>query len=172
MWVVDDRMRPVPLGVAGELCIGGPLLSRGYLNRAGLSAERFVADPFGHDGARLYRTGDLVRWNAQGQLEYLGRVDHQVKIRGLRIELGEVQAQLLALDDVREAVVVAGEGPAGTRLLAYVSSRRRRPPGEQGVRERPAPGPPPHMVPGALLVPDPLPQKAHRKPGPPAPPPV
>ncbi|SFA91721.1 non-ribosomal peptide synthase domain TIGR01720/amino acid adenylation domain-containing protein [Delftia tsuruhatensis] len=163
MWVVDDRMRPVPLGVAGELCIGGPLLSRGYLNRAGLSAERFVADPFGRDGARLYRTGDLVRWNAQGQLEYLGRVDHQVKIRGLRIELGEVQAQLLALDDVREAVVVAGEGPAGTRLLAYVSARSGRTLDEQEMRERLATVLPDYMVPGAIMVLDQLPQNANGK---------
>ncbi|MDH1459526.1 non-ribosomal peptide synthase/polyketide synthase [Delftia tsuruhatensis] len=163
MWVVDDRMRPVPLGVAGELCIGGPLLSRGYLNRAGLSAERFVADPFGHDGARLYRTGDLVRWNAQGQLEYLGRVDHQVKIRGLRIELGEVQSQLLALDDVREAVVVAGEGPAGTRLLAYVSARSGRTLDGQEMRERLATVLPDYMVPGAIMVLDQLPQNANGK---------
>ncbi|EPD36066.1 hypothetical protein HMPREF9702_05688, partial [Delftia acidovorans CCUG 15835] len=163
MWVVDDRMRPVPLGVAGELCIGGPLLSRGYLNRAGLSAERFVADPFGHDGARLYRTGDLVRWNGEGQIEYLGRVDHQVKIRGLRIELGEVQAQLLALDDVREAVVVAGEGPAGTRLLAYVSARSGRTLDGQEMRERLATVLPDYMVPGAIMVLDQLPQNANGK---------
>src|SRR5256885_16272847 len=110
MWVVDDRMRPVPLGVAGELCIGGPLLSRGYLNRAGLSAERFVADPFGHDGARLYRTGDLVRWNAQGQLEYLGRVDHQVKIRGLGIVLGEGKRKMLGLEGLGRAADVAAAG--------------------------------------------------------------
>ncbi|WP_418515016.1 non-ribosomal peptide synthase/polyketide synthase [Delftia sp. PS-11] len=163
MRVVDDLMRPVPLGVAGELCIGGPLLSRGYLNRAGLSAERFVADPFGQDGARLYRTGDRVRWNSLGQIEYLGRVDHQVKIRGLRIELGEVQAQLLALPDVSEAVVVASEGPSGTRLLAYVSARSGRELVVPEMRARLAEVLPDYMVPGAIMVLDRLPQNASGK---------
>ncbi|OWQ90692.1 hypothetical protein CDN99_10915 [Roseateles aquatilis] len=123
MRVVDTDMNLAPPGAAGELCIGGELLARGYWRRPGLSAERFVADPFDGDGGRLYRTGDLVRWNRRGELVYLGRIDHQVKIRGFRIELGEVEAQLLAQPEVREAVVVADTTPDGARLLAYVSTK-------------------------------------------------
>ncbi|MGG5292453.1 AMP-binding protein, partial [Pseudomonas shirazensis] len=113
--VLDDDLEPLPLGVAGELYIGGEGLARGYHDRPGLSAERFVADPFG-SGARLYRTGDLVRRRADGALEYLGRIDQQVKVRGFRIELGEIEACLLAEPGVREAAVVARQG----QLIGYV----------------------------------------------------
>ncbi|MDV2098161.1 non-ribosomal peptide synthetase, partial [Serratia marcescens] len=113
LYVLDAQLSVCPLGVAGELYIGGPLLARAYQNRAELTAERFVADPFSQQGARLYRTGDRVCWNEAGQLEYLGRLDHQVKVRGFRIELGEVESQLLSLEGVREAVVVARSGPQG-----------------------------------------------------------
>src|SRR5215208_932476 len=124
LYVVDAWMEPVPIGVTGELYIGGAGVARGYMGDAGLTADRFVPDPWsGHVGARLYRTGDLVRWRADGRLEYLGRSDQQVKIRGHRIELGEVEAALNEHELVRAGVVVAraGAGPgADQQLIAYI----------------------------------------------------
>lgn len=120
--VLDGWLRPVPIGSVGELYLGGAQVADGYLGRMGLTASRFVADPTGEDGGRLYRTGDLVRWNAQGELEYLGRSDDQVKIRGFRIELDEVRAAIEEHPAVTGAVVVAREHPAGGRFLAaYVT---------------------------------------------------
>ncbi|NRA56462.1 MAG: amino acid adenylation domain-containing protein, partial [Gammaproteobacteria bacterium] len=119
-YILDDNLQPVPQGVVSELYVGGAGLSRGYYKRADLTAERFIADPFNESGGRLYRTGDLARYQADGTIEYVGRIDHQVKIRGFRIELGEIESQLQSNDAIRDAVVLAQEGNGGQQLVAYV----------------------------------------------------
>ncbi|WP_219267618.1 non-ribosomal peptide synthetase [Pseudomonas sp. Xaverov 259] len=119
-YVLDSQLNLQPIGVAGELYLGGEGVARGYLERPALTAERFVPDPFGKPGSRVYRSGDLTRGRADGVVDYLGRVDHQVKIRGFRIELGEIEARLREQDSVGETVVVAQEGPNGKQLVAYV----------------------------------------------------
>ncbi|SEO65898.1 amino acid adenylation domain-containing protein, partial [Duganella sp. CF517] len=161
--VLDPALQAAPIGVPGELYIAGAGLARGYLHRPGLSAERFVADPFGGDGGRLYRTGDLVRWTGAGQLEYLGRLDHQVKIRGFRIELGEVETELLAQPEVREAVVVALGGAGGVRLAAYVAMTAGQVVSVGELRERLARALPDYMVPSAIVVLESLPLNVNGK---------
>jgi amino acid adenylation domain-containing protein/non-ribosomal peptide synthase protein (TIGR01720 family) len=120
--VLDSDFNPLPSGVPGELWIGGIGLARGYLGRPGLTAERFVADPLGEPGARLYRTGDLARWTGDGVLEYLGRLDQQVKLRGFRVEPEEIEACLLALEGVDQAVVLVRETASGPQLIGYFSA--------------------------------------------------
>jgi amino acid adenylation domain-containing protein len=121
VYVLDAALEAVPVGVAGELCIGGEGQARGYLNRAELTAECFVPDPHSRRGGqRMYRTGDLARWKAEGSLEFLGRIDHQVKIRGYRIEMGEIESGLMQQDGIDQAVVVVHGSAADQRLVAYV----------------------------------------------------
>ncbi len=150
----------MPLGVEGELYIGGEGVAKGYLNREDLTLEKFVADPFGSDPlARLYRTGDLVRWRADGNLEYLGRNDAQVKIRGFRVELGEIEARLAEHPEVKEAVVLCREEvPGDKRLVAYVTVQQ---PGAvleiESLRDHLQGALPEYMVPAAYVQLDVLP---------------
>ncbi|MDE1376928.1 AMP-binding protein, partial [Bacillus licheniformis] len=120
-YIVNSRGRLQPMGVIGELCVGGDGLARGYFGRPELTKEKFVPNPF-TPGERMYRTGDLARWLKDGSIEYIGRMDDQVKIRGYRIELGEIEAALRQIDGVKEAAVIVRTGPSGHKeLLAYMS---------------------------------------------------
>jgi amino acid adenylation domain-containing protein/thioester reductase-like protein len=158
VYVLDDGLQPVPAGVAGELNIAGPCLARGYLNHPALTAERFVADPFGPPGDRMYRTGDLARWRDGGTLEFLGRADHQVKIRGFRIELGEIETALTEHPDVAQAVVIArDEMQEERRLVAYVVPAAFDGPGPADLRRHLARSLPDHMLPAAFVMLDRLP---------------
>jgi acyl-coenzyme A synthetase/AMP-(fatty) acid ligase/acyl carrier protein len=158
-YVLDAKMQPVPIGVPGELYIGGPGLARGYLRRPELTAEKFVANPFSDEvGARLYKTGDLVRYLADGNLVYLGRIDHQVKLRGYRIELGEIESTLRRHAGVRESVVVLREdAPEQKRLAAYVVAAGPSRPSARELRAFLRKMLPDYMVPSAFVVLDKLP---------------
>ncbi|WAJ47599.1 amino acid adenylation domain-containing protein [Mycobacterium sp. Aquia_216] len=158
--VLDARLDPAPVGVVGELYLAGLALARGYVGRADLTAERFVANPYGGAGARMYRTGDLVCWGADGQLRYLGRADGQVKIRGHRIEPGEVQAALAALEGVNAAVVTTREDrPGDKRLVGYITGTADPAQTRTQLGDRL----PAYMVPSAVVVIDALPLTANGK---------
>ncbi|MEU9507475.1 amino acid adenylation domain-containing protein [Micromonospora sp. NPDC048170] len=162
-YVLDDELRPVPEGVPGQLYLGGPGLARGYAGRPALTAQRFVPDPFGADGSRLYDTGDVVRWRTGGVLEFLGRIDSQVKISGFRIEPGEVENTLLDHPAVAGTAVVV-DGAAGRRLVAYVvPAAGRAEPSATELRAWLAERLPPYLVPAAYVSLAALPLTEHGK---------
>ncbi|WP_236040094.1 AMP-binding enzyme, partial [Pseudomonas ogarae] len=163
-YLLDADLQPVPQGVSAELYLSGAGITRGYLGRAAMTAEKYVPNPFSTTGERLYRTGDLSRYRVDGVLEYQGRIDHQVKIRGFRIELGEIEARLLQQPLVRDVAVLAQDAPGGQQLVAYVvgpvlsldASEAQRALREQlkaGLREHL----PDYMIPAHLLFLDQLP---------------
>jgi len=164
-YVLGPEGNPMPCGAVGELYIGGEGVVRGYRNRPDLTRERFVPDPFGPDPeARLYRTGDLVRWREDGRLDFVGRVDHQVKVRGHRVELGEIEALLELHPAVQEAVVLAREDEEGDqRLVAYLVPRPGAPPASQALREHLREKLPEFMVPAHFVALDAFPQTPNRK---------
>ncbi|HVV73495.1 MAG TPA: amino acid adenylation domain-containing protein, partial [Verrucomicrobiae bacterium] len=152
LYLVDDDLRPGPAGVPGEICVGGAGVARGYLNRPDLTSRRFVADPFSDEpNARMYRSGDLAQINTEGEMEYLGRMDHQVKIRGFRVELGEIESALNRHPSIRESVVVAQAGNIGDkRLVAYLVAGPQ-PPTVTELREYLGQKVPDYMVPAVFM---------------------
>ncbi|MCP5425259.1 MAG: amino acid adenylation domain-containing protein [Gammaproteobacteria bacterium] len=163
-YVLNAQLEPVPIGVPGELYLSGAGLARGYLNRPALTSERFVADPYAPTaGSRMYRTGDLVKWQADGALEFLGRVDQQVKVRGFRIEPGEIQAVLLAHEAVAQAAVIARDEPGGTQLVGYVVASGKAEADTAVLRRYLQTQLPAHLAPTHLIILESLPLTANGK---------
>jgi amino acid adenylation domain-containing protein len=165
VYILDRNLQPVPVGVAGELCIGGPLVARGYLNRPELTAEKFVSDPYSDDpGGRLYRTGDLARYRPDGTIEFLGRMDDQVKIRGYRIELGEIETTLGQHPGVQQAVVVLrGRGDEEVRLVAYCAMRKGWDVSTKDLRKHLKRTLPEYMVPANIVIVEQIPLTTNGK---------
>ena len=165
LYILDQRLKPVPIGVPGELLIGGTGLAREYLHRPDLTAERFIRDPFSSEGdARMYRTGDLVRRLPDGRVEFLGRRDHQVKIRGFRIELGEIEAALNEQDEIRQTVVIVREDRPGEKVLAgYLVLEPQQTVEVSVLRDRLKARLPDYMIPGVFIVLEDLPRTPNNK---------
>ncbi|MDQ0457760.1 amino acid adenylation domain-containing protein [Rhizobium paknamense] len=164
LYVLDRSGQPVPPGVAGELYIGGTGVAKGYLDRPDLTAEKFMPDPFVGKGARMYRTGDMACWRNDGVLEYLGRNDHQIKIRGFRVEPGEIEAALIAQPNIRQAVVILREDPGqGKRLVAYLVLSEAGEIDGPDLSARLAASLPSHMIPAAYVVMDAIPLNVNGK---------
>jgi aryl carrier-like protein len=162
-YVLDANLQPQPLGVPGELLIGGDGLARGYFKRDALTAEKFIADPFRQNGARMYRTGDLVRRLPNGSLDFLGRLDHQVKIRGFRVELGEIEAVLMKHSAIREAVVIVHEERGNKNLAAYYTSSDGKPTDSGELRAFLSASLPVYMTPAFFVHLDEIPRTANGK---------
>ena len=152
LYVLDHCLEPRPEGIAGDLYIAGEALARGYLKRPGLTAERFVADPFAEPGSRMYRTGDRARWRHDGTLEFLGRGDHQIKLRGFRIELGEIESVLKSQPGIAQATVIVREdGASGKELVAYLVPSGEELPDSSILRRDLSARLPDYMVPSAFV---------------------
>ncbi len=164
IYILDANLDPQPIGIPGELCVGGVAVARGYLNRPQLTAERFVPDPFSNgEDALLYRTGDLARWLADGTIDFLGRTDRQIKIRGFRIEPGEIEAVLERRSGIRSAAVIDREDGRGeTRLVAYVEPSAA-PPDPADLRTLLSEHMPAYMIPSAFVIVDELPHTPNGK---------